>query len=191
MTVPIGLIGVESAHAAANALFGSPGGSDELFAGPGSGAELLPLLVAVLLGLVLAGVAVRVAGCAEHAAARPGAVALGIALLPLLAFVALELLEGVLHEGGFPWDELVDPAFLAGLALQLPVAAAGYLVARLLLRAGDAVRRLLLRRGAAPVDRDRGTAYRLPRSDRAHASRRLAAWSGRAPPAATFLAAAP
>jgi hypothetical protein len=61
----------------------------------------------------------------------------------------LERAEGVAHDAAVPWRELVEPTFVAGLLLQLPFAAAGYLIARLLLRGSDAVRRLKF--GNSPV----------------------------------------
>jgi hypothetical protein len=42
----------------------------------------------------------------------------------------------------FPWDAATQPTFVVGLLLQLPFAAAAYLLARLLLRAVRSLGRL-------------------------------------------------
>jgi hypothetical protein len=54
--------------------------------------------------------------------------------LALLGFVAQEHVERLLHTGQLPWLGS-HPAFLVGLALQLPVALAVWVLARFLLRA--------------------------------------------------------
>jgi hypothetical protein len=82
-----------------------------------------------------------------------------------------------------PWDPDARRTFAAGLALQLPFALAGYLLARLLLRLSDGVHGLIARRPSrlsphvlllpsAPGDR----APRSHRTPGLHA--------GRGPPAA-------
>jgi hypothetical protein len=146
VTLPIALASVEGGHAVANTVFGAPNGSAaELFGDPGSRAALLLPLVAVALGFVLAGLAARASGM-WWASRRSHAVALPFAWLPPLAFFLLELVEGTLQSGAMPWSDLATPAFLFGLALQLPFALGGYLLARALLRLSDVVRELVLRR---------------------------------------------
>jgi hypothetical protein len=64
--------------------------------------------------------------------------------LALGAFVVQEHLEQLVHTGELPWL-LTRPSFLAGLALQLPLALAAWAVSRRLLRAlGVSPRRLRL-----------------------------------------------
>jgi hypothetical protein len=175
VTVPLGLAGIEAAHALANAAFGSPAEGGELFADARSGAGLLPLAGALALASVVPGLAAR--------AARPGgprARALPFALLPPIGFVALETIESLLHSGALP---AVSATLVAGLALQAPFALAGYLAARALLRLGDRAGRLLAELRPAPL---RPAPVAPPRdllSRRAPVSCRPHARSGRAPPA--------
>jgi hypothetical protein len=53
--------------------------------------------------------------------------------------VAQELLERLLHTGHLPWATVLQPAFLIGLALQLPFALAALLLAWALDSAAQAV----------------------------------------------------
>jgi hypothetical protein len=105
------------------------------------------------------------------------------ALLPLATFVLQEILERSLHTGIFVWQAVESPTFVPGLLLQLPFAAAAYLVARLLLRTASAVarvvaaRRNVLRRRRAPESLRLPLVLRLPRP-----APLAAAAAGRAPP---------
>ncbi len=91
-------------------------------------------------------------------------------------------MEGVLHRGAVPWGEALEPAFVVGLALQLPFALAGYLVARLLLRVSDGLRFMFERRRVSlPLAPPRILAP-AARDDRRRAPRRGSAHYGRAPP---------
>lgn len=151
VTLPVALVGIEAAHALANAAFGAP--DSEVLASGASGAGLIPLLAALLLAAVLCGLGGRVAGL-WWAPRRSRAVALPFLLLPPLGFVVLELGEA-LTKSPIEWHELLEPTFLVGLALQLPVALAGYLLARALLRLSDEVRDLVRRarrRGARATE---------------------------------------
>lgn len=64
-------------------------------------------------------------------------------LLPLLAYSSQELVERLLHVESVPFDAALEPRFVLGLALQVPFAAAAFLLARLLLRAGERLVRAL------------------------------------------------
>lgn len=144
VTLPIVLAGIEGGHALANAAFGSPEGVKEVFASTSSGSGLVLPLALIASVLVLLGLGCRFAPSGwfpRHARS----VALPFALLPPVSFALLELLEAALSRGVIPWGEAVKPTFLFGLALQLPLALVGYLLARLLLRASDRVRRLFAR----------------------------------------------
>ena len=186
VTLPIALVGVEAAHALANAAFGSPEEAGEIFARVASGAELVPVLSALALALVLLGLSGRVAGRWWLPRDAP-ALALPFALLPPVAFVLLELLEALLHRGHVPADLVVEPALVVGLGLQFPFALAGYLVARLLLRLSDGVRGLIVRRRAAPpLDPPRALPSPL-REDPPLPARRGGAHLGRAPPVGLLL----
>ena len=138
VTLPVALVGIEAAHALANAAFGAPG--SEVLESAESGAGLIPLLAALALAAVLCGLVGRVAGL-WWTPRRSRAVLLPFVLLPPLGFVLLELGEALAHSP-IEWEELVGPTFLVGLALQLPVALVGYLLARALLRLSDEVREL-------------------------------------------------
>ena len=179
--VPIALAGMESAHAIANGLCGSPEGSGELFAAASSGAEVFVPVVALAVAVVLVGLMTRATGAWGGSVGRRER-ALPFGLLPLLAFVALEAGEGMAHHGGLPWGEFADSAFVVGLGLQLPFAAAGYLLARLLLRATDLVRQLVARRAQRPRARGVTFVVRRPVRDRPRSAPERLARRGRAPP---------
>jgi len=181
VTLPIALVGIEAAHAFANAAFGSPEGDGEIFASAASGAELVPVLSALALALVLLGLGGRVVG-RWWLPRRARSLALPFGCLPPVAFVLLELVEALSHRGDVPADHLLEPAFLAGMLLQIPFALTGYLVARLLLRLSDGVRTLILRRRAAPPFEQPCALPSLPHGDPPRRARRGGAHLGRTPP---------
>lgn len=121
----------------------------------------------------------------EHVRRQPGQPALPpsartFAALPPLTFALQEHLESLVHSGTLT-GVAVSPTFLVGIALQLPVAAATYLIARLLLRVARIVGRVLGSRPrlpslAAPLSLHRPVGQR-PRA-RVLAGARL----GRGPP---------
>ncbi len=179
VTMPIALAGIEAAHALANAVFGSPEGAGELFASAASGSGLAPIAAGLGAACVLAGLAAKVVGAG---ASRPRTFALPFALLPPLAFVLLEVAEGLFHRGTVPWSDLHEPTFLVGLALQVPFALLGYSISRLVLRLGSRLCELLTRasgpqRPAALVEIVSPGSLRLR-------SRRGSPELGRAPPSA-------
>lgn len=128
LALPLAAVGALCAHQAAYALTGAP--SEGVH---GYLAHLPQLL------LVLATLAALVAAAPSRTAPAPaawpfGAIALG-------GFFAQEHLERLVHTGELPY--LLDrPAFLIGLALQLPFAVAAWLLARALLRAARSLRRV-------------------------------------------------
>lgn len=183
VTVPIALVGIEAAHTLANAAFGAPEKTGEIFASAASGAELVPIFAAFAFAIVLLGLGSRVAG-RWWLPTSARALALPFACLPPLAFVLLELFEALFHRGHVPVGLTVEPAFLAGLVLQLPFALTGYLVARLLLRLSDGVRRLILRRRAVPPLKSPPALASSPPEDPPRRVRRGSAHFGRAPPLA-------
>jgi hypothetical protein len=183
VVLPLTLVGVEAAHALANAAFGSPEDAGEIFASTESGGDLLPTLSALALGALLLGLCGQVAGSWALPRQR-GSFAFPFAALPPVAFVLLEGLEGVLHRSSVPSDLLLEPAFLAGLVLQLPFAIAGYLVARVLLRLSDSVRRLIAQRRARRSLAAPRQLKPSQRDGRWATFRRGSAHLGRAPPPA-------
>ena len=54
--------------------------------------------------------------------------------MPPLAFSLQELIERVLHAEASPFQAALEPRFLLGLALQVPLGLVGLFAARLLLR---------------------------------------------------------
>ena len=77
------------------------------------------------------------------ASSRPSA--LMFAVLAPAIFVLQEHFERLLHDGAFPWDACLQPTFVVGLLLQLPVALGVYFLARLLLGAVRSLGRWLVR----------------------------------------------
>jgi hypothetical protein len=101
-----------------------------------------PFALAVCLGILVAALvhqgAAGFRGKRRRAAASPL-----ILFLPPMAFVIQEFLERLIHAGHVPLTLVLQPAFLVGLALQLPFALAALLVAWALDSAARAVGRAL------------------------------------------------
>jgi hypothetical protein len=179
VTLPIAVIGCESAHAVANFVFGTADGDGPFFRTTARNGDLVTLVVSLAAVSIVLGLAGRTAGAwSSH---RTAAARLPFALLAPAAFVVQEHLETLLHSGA-PFATVLHATFLAGLALQIPFALAGYAIARALVRLADGVRALIDRRrrtahtaGSPPKARP---AYRTPPSSAAHSW----AHSGRAPP---------
>ena len=64
-----------------------------------------------------------------------------VALLPPLGFVAAEHLERLIEHSAFPVGAALEPTFLVGIALQLPLGAAALLIANAVLAFGHALGR--------------------------------------------------
>jgi hypothetical protein len=183
VTLPIAVIGCESAHAVANLVFGTADGDTGPFVlSAGRSADLVTLVASLAAVSVVLGLAGRAAGAwSTH---RTVATRLPFALLAPAAFVLQEHVETLVHSGAAPFGTALHLTFLAGLLLQIPFALAGYSVARALVRLADGVRALIDRRrraahttGTPPQARP---AYRTPPRSAAHSW----AYSGRAPPRA-------
>jgi hypothetical protein len=102
---------------------------------PAALAGCVALLIAALAGHTVQSVR-------RHPPAR---VPWQIALVPLLGFAVQEHLERVLANGGAPVAAVFEPAFLVGLALQLPFALAALMLARALLRTAERIGQSLAR----------------------------------------------
>jgi hypothetical protein len=98
----------------------------------------VPFALIVCLGVLLAGLALQALSAFRGEPRRPATSPL-IVLLSPAAFVAQELVERFLHPGHVPSTIVVQPAFLVGLALQLPFALAALLLAWALDSAAQAV----------------------------------------------------
>ena len=105
-----------------------------------------PFALAVCLGVLLAALVLQGLTGFRGERRRPATSPL-IVLLPPFAFVVQEFLERLIHSGHVPWTTAFEPAFLFGLAFQLPFALAALLLAWALDSAARAVGRAL---AAAP-----------------------------------------
>ena len=112
----------------------------------------LPCAVGLMAALALLGLVARVVAT-EGRRPPPG---WPIAFLPALTFVVQEHFERLGHHGTFPWDAVLAPTFLPGLALQLPLGVLAYVAARALLRGAEELGASLRR--PAPHAPDRLTA---------------------------------
>jgi hypothetical protein len=101
-----------------------------------------PFALAVCLGVLLTALVLQGLTGFRGERSRPAASPL-ILLLPPLAFVVQEFVERLIHTGQVPWTTAFEPAFLFGLALQLPFALAALLLAWALDSAARAVGRAL------------------------------------------------
>jgi hypothetical protein len=117
---PVVLGGVLAGHGLAYRLTATPEGAEHGYLGHASQI----LLVLVLLGAALTGVGPR-----AHIPSR-----WTIPLAALGTFVVQEHVERLVHGGTLPWV-LTTPAFLVGLALQLPLALFAWVLTRGVLEA--------------------------------------------------------
>jgi hypothetical protein len=125
----------------------SPGGAGHMGVHAVSGHGHLgyaPALVLLGLALLVAGVMVCVGEGLRGRRPSPPPVRLFV-LLPPVGFGLQEHLERFVATGGIPHDLVVEPAFLVGLALQLPFAVAALLLAHLLGALGRGIGRVLAR----------------------------------------------
>jgi hypothetical protein len=137
LSLPLAAVGCLAGHAAGYALVGLSRRDAHIHGYLG----YAPQFVAVCAALVAVALALRVTGRLQG---RPSA--WPFALLAPLAFGTQELIERI--AAGLPAHAVLEPAVYVGLAAQLPVALAGYLAARALLRSADAAVRVLLPRVA-------------------------------------------
>jgi hypothetical protein len=136
-----------------------------------------PLLIAIGVAFGL------VAALRSVLAGKPrgGAPSYVFALLPPLAFTLQEHLERAVHDGAGALEVAVEPAFLLGLALQLPFALCSLVLARSLFRVAEAACGLLDRRRS--LRRSRTVVVRPPLLlDVPRVSVLASPHAGRAPP---------
>jgi hypothetical protein len=146
--------------------------------------DRLPLAFGVAGAVALVSLLVAVVDASRGRSLR-ALPAWAFALLPLAAFALQEILERSLHSGTFVWQAVESPTFVPGLVLQLPFAAAAWLVARLLLRTATAVARIIRARRSMVAARRAPTGVRVPLVVRLPRWAPLAAAAaGRAPPLA-------
>lgn len=137
LSLPLAAVGSLAGHAAGYALVGSSRIDGQIH----GYLTFAPLFLAACVALVAASLGMRVTGRLQG---RPAA--WPFALLPSLAFLAQELIERLAV--GLPAHAVFAPAVYAGLAAQLPLGIASFLVARALLRVADATARALTPRVA-------------------------------------------
>jgi hypothetical protein len=101
-----------------------------------------PLVVACAGTLLLAGIALAI-GDGLRGRARSRLPGWPVALVPPLGFATQEHVELWIASNAFPVDAALEPAFLAGIALQLPIALAALLIARAVLAFGHVLGRAL------------------------------------------------
>ena len=121
LTVPLMVGSLLAGHVVAYWLVDAPTAGHGYF-------HYVPLVGAVLLALALCGLALEVLA-ALRGDRQVSSPPLAFALLPVGAFVIQEHLEGLLYSGTSP---LLEPAFLVGLAVQLPFGVVALLLARFL-----------------------------------------------------------
>ena len=98
----------------------------------------MPFALAVSIGVLLFALVHQGLAGFRGERRRPATSAL-IIVLPPVAFVAQEFLERLIHTGHVSWTMIFQPAFLFGLALQLPFALVALLLAWALDSAAHAV----------------------------------------------------
>ena len=142
--LPLLVSGSLAAHAVAYRLVGgSAADADELLAATGHG-YLAELPIGTMIGLVTVAIGVVGLGVERRLGRANRAVPpSAYALLPLVGFAMQEHLERLCASGALSTHLLTSPIFLVGLALQLPFAAAAWLLVRLLSRVADVVAALL------------------------------------------------
>ena len=142
LTLPLVLLGTQAAHALAYKLV-YPQAQLHVLRATGHGyLAYAPLALALAGAVALAALCVAAVDAARGRPARE-LPAWAFALLPPAMFGVQEVLELSLHTGTFGWRALVAPTFVPGLLLQLPIALAAYVAARLLLRTAERVGRAL------------------------------------------------
>ena len=131
-SLPLAAVGTLAGHAAGYAI----AGMSHRDAAVHGYLSFAPQFLGICLAALALAVLLRVSGRLQG---RPAA--WPFALIPPLAFLAQELIERL--AAGLPAHAALEPAVYVGLAAQAPIALAGFLVARALLRvADDAVRAL-------------------------------------------------
>jgi hypothetical protein len=150
LTLPLVLVGTQAAHALAYD-FVYPQAHERILLETGHRyLTWLPLALGLSGAVALAALC---AAAADAARGRPARAlpAWGFALLPPVTFVMQELLELSLHTGTFNAHALLAPTFLPGVLLQLPLALAAYIAARLLLKTAERVGRALAQQRTLPA----------------------------------------
>lgn len=152
LTLPLAFAGSQAAHALAYELVYPQTRlrAGILLATGHAYLAYLPLALAVAGAVAFVTLLVAALDAARLRPARE-VPAWSFALVAPTAFVLQEVLELSLHTGTLGWRVVLAPTFVPGLLLQLPFAAAAYLVARLLLRAARRAGLAFARPRLAPI----------------------------------------
>ena len=129
-TAPLMLAGLLAAHALGYRLaISDPHARADALAHSGHGYfSYVPFALSVCVGVLLAGLALQALSAFRGEPRRPATSPL-IVLLSPVAFVAQEIVERLAHTGEVSLMIAFQPAFLIGLALQLPFALGALLLA--------------------------------------------------------------
>jgi hypothetical protein len=141
-----------------------------------------PTATGLCLALAVLGFVAVVAGAVRRGSARRGAPAWLVALLPPLGFVLQEHVERYSRHSEIDWATVLEPAFVAGLTMQLPFALLVAFVAHSLARLAERVAALIV--GSAPPALRLAAASLLSpaRIDIPRAAALARGYAGRAPP---------
>lgn len=150
VALPVATASWLAAHCAALVLV--PPANGELAHSHAEGAhtfcESAPLLIAVLVTVLAAGLVLCVGDALRGSKGRHGPPARLFAVLPPLGFVVVEHIETLLGSGSISPGLVTQPEFVTGLALQLPSAVLALLLCRGLYALGYGLGRLLARQFA-------------------------------------------
>jgi hypothetical protein len=182
--LPFAAAGWIGAHAAAYMIVAPHDGHrSRLLAESGHGyLGAVPVVLACAITLAVAGLVLAIleglrGGSRVHVPVWP------LVVVPPLGFAVQEHLERLIELGAFPLGAALEPTFVVGVALQLPLAIAALVLARALLALGHLIGlRLAARRSARRPAPPRSS--RVPAWTRPRLLRPLATGHGqRAPPA--------
>jgi hypothetical protein len=143
LSLPLAAIGWIAGHSLAYVLVAPHGAHrEQLLAETGHGYLVVapPLIAACAITVLFAGLALAIGdGMRGQARARAGR--WPVALVPPVGFAVQEHLERIIELNAVPLGVALEPAFLVGMALQLPIVAAALLLAHALLAFGHALGR--------------------------------------------------
>jgi hypothetical protein len=161
LSLPLAVAGWLGAHSVAYVLVvPDPDHRAELLSDAGHGyLGAAPLLLACAITLVLAGLALAILD-GLRGGSRARVPVWPVALLPPLGFAVQEHLERLIELNAFPFEAVLEPTFIVGMALQLPFALAAVTLARAVLALGYLIgRAFAVRRSRPPAH---PTDQRLP-----------------------------
>jgi hypothetical protein len=142
LSLPLASIGWIAGHSLAYVLVAPHGAHrEQLLSDTGHGyLGLAPLLVACAITVLIAGIVLAIGDGVRGRARAPVAV-WPVALVPPLGFAVQEHLERVIELNALPPAVILEPTFVVGMALQLPLAAGALLLAHAVLACGHALGR--------------------------------------------------